>query len=261
MTELLKRSFFGLIYVVVIILALQSYNLTALLLTVFLIVALKEFSDLVQLNLKTILFPSLLIYFSSFLYHSGNIEQSSLKIILSFTLIVLFIPMLFFIFDKFSKDALSKFYLTIFYLPIPFALTLSFDLKMLLFVFFIIWSSDIFAYLFGKFLGKHKLAEKISPKKTVEGFLGGLFSSLAIGFLMVKITDWYTDFDDIFLLILILIIVMLGTLGDLLESKFKRLAGVKDSGKILPGHGGILDRLDSFMLAIPFVYAYLIIFG
>ena len=132
---------------------------------------------------------------------------------------------------------------------------------MLLFVFFIIWSSDIFAYLFGKFLGKHKLAEKISPKKTVEGFLGGLFSSLAIGFLMVKITDWYTDFDDIFLLILILIIVMLGTLGDLLESKFKRFAGVKDSGKILPGHGGILDRLDSFMLAIPFVYAYLIIFG
>ncbi|MDO4880669.1 MAG: phosphatidate cytidylyltransferase [Capnocytophaga sp.] len=117
----------------------------------------------------------------------------------------------------------------------------------------IIWASDTFAYLSGKNFGKHKLFPSVSPKKTIEGFIGGLLGAVLVAicfsFYSVK-TIWEWG-------VIALLLVVFGTFGDLVESKFKRMAGVKDSGTILPGHGGILDRLDSLIFTAPFLYLFL----
>jgi len=259
MKELLQRSLFGLIYALVVILSLQSYGSTALLLALFLIVGLKEFSRMVQIDFTTVLLPSIFIYLTAFLYHDQSVNDKVLQIAFGFSLLVLFVPLLYFIFNKLDLEKLSKSYVTIVYISIPFALALQLDSKLLLSVFFIIWASDSFAYLTGKNFGKHKLAEKISPKKTVEGVVGGLLGSMLVAYLIFHYSGWITMLKLPDFLILTTIIVIFGTLGDLLESRFKRLANIKDSGNVIPGHGGILDRLDSFILAIPFVFIFLLI--
>ncbi len=258
MKELLTRAFFGLLYVLVVVFALQNYNTTFILLGVFLVIGLFEYSKLVQLQFKIILIPAIFIFFTTFLFFKPErMHADVLTIAKSFSLLALFIPFIYFIFDKISKEDLGKFYVGIFYLAIPFSLSLGIGSKLLLAVFIIIWSSDSFAYLAGKNFGKHKLAEKISPKKTIEGFIGGLVGSVLVALLLQKYMDFSIHISLLVFVFLSLIIVIFGTLGDLLESKMKRQAGVKDSGNIIPGHGGILDRLDSFILAIPFVYFYL----
>ena len=125
-------------------------------------------------------------------------------------------------------------------------------------IFILIWVNDSFAYLVGKTLGRHKLFPSVSPKKTIEGSLGGLLFALVGAYLLgrfvpvLEITQW---------ILLGLILVIMGSFGDLIESKLKRAAGIKDSGAILPGHGGMLDRLDSLVFAAPFAYLTLIIFN
>jgi phosphatidate cytidylyltransferase len=258
MKELLTRSFFGLLYVLAVFFALMNYHSAFILLGLFLAIGLFEFSKLIKMPFKTILLPALFIFLSVYLtFHPEKIDEKVLKISYAFSLFTLFTPFIYFIFDKISVDILAKFYLGIFYLAIPFSIALSIDAKLLLAIFVIIWSSDSFAYLAGKNFGKHKLAEKISPKKTIEGLAGGMAGSIIVAFLLHKYTDFVTNLSLINFILLALIIVIFGTLGDLLESKFKRQAGVKDSGNIIPGHGGILDRLDSFILAVPFVYIFL----
>ena len=116
-----------------------------------------------------------------------------------------------------------------------------------------VWVNDSFAYLIGKNFGKQKLFPRISPKKTVEGFLGGLFFACIASYFIATFTETL-DFTK--WLILAIIVSVFGTLGDLIESKFKRQAEVKDSGVIMPGHGGLLDRLDSMIFAAPFVYMF-----
>lgn len=122
-------------------------------------------------------------------------------------------------------------------------------LAFILFAFLVVWTTDTGAYLFGRTFGKHKLWPVISPNKTIEGFIGGVLSSLLVPLVM----QFFVDFDfNIWIILLVTIILsMFGQLGDLVESGFKRHFGVKDSGKILPGHGGILDRFDSFMFVLP----------
>ncbi|WP_073218131.1 phosphatidate cytidylyltransferase [Aequorivita viscosa] len=131
-------------------------------------------------------------------------------------------------------------------------------------VFILMWSNDTFAYLIGKNFGKHKLLERVSPKKTIEGFLGGMLGALLAGFIIFNITKSYNLIDtekyELWVWICMAIIVsFFGTVGDLIQSKFKRQAGVKDSGIIMPGHGGMYDRLDSILYASPFIYAFLLI--
>ncbi len=121
-----------------------------------------------------------------------------------------------------------------------------------------IWCSDTGAYFSGVWLGKHKLFERISPKKTWEGLFGGLILALISGFVISRLTELLLLTDW---LIIAVIIVFAGTAGDLVESMFKRSAGVKDSGKILPGHGGVLDRFDSLFISAPFVFLYLLMTG
>lgn len=115
-----------------------------------------------------------------------------------------------------------------------------------------IWCNDTFAYICGKLLGKHKLYEKISPKKTIEGFVGGLIFTQIAAVIIFKYTDIQASLP--FWLLIGLGISVIGTIGDLVESKYKRQAGIKDSGSIMPGHGGILDRLDSILFAAPFLF-------
>lgn len=125
-------------------------------------------------------------------------------------------------------------------------------------IFLIIWMNDSFAYLIGKQFGKNKLYPSVSPKKTVEGAIGGFVFGLLAAVLIAQIDPLLSLYQW---LLLATVVVITGNLGDLLESKFKRVAGVKDSGAILPGHGGMLDRLDSLIFAAPFAYLLIIIFN
>ncbi len=121
----------------------------------------------------------------------------------------------------------------------------------------LIWLNDSAAYLVGSFIGKNKLYERISPGKTWEGTIGAAVITMACSYI---ISLWFPELAFIHWLVIALIVAVLGTAGDLVESMLKRQAGVKDSGKIMPGHGGILDRFDSLLFVSPFVYAYLQLF-
>ncbi len=116
---------------------------------------------------------------------------------------------------------------------------------------FLVWATDIGAYLIGRQFGRHLLAPKVSPKKTLEGSAGGLMFCMAMA-----ITFWYLVGEDSWItyVVLGLVIGISAQVGDLFESALKRSAGVKDSGKLIPGHGGILDRFDSLIFALPLVY-------
>jgi len=131
-------------------------------------------------------------------------------------------------------------------------------------LFSFVWVNDTFAYLVGIKFGKHKLFERISPKKTWEGFFGGLIFAIIAGFLFHYFTSSETacgtfPCDRFKWIGLAIVVVIFGTIGDLFESYLKRSLNVKDSGTILPGHGGLLDRLDSILFAAPAAMIYLIL--
>ncbi|MFI3317694.1 MAG: phosphatidate cytidylyltransferase [Rikenellaceae bacterium] len=120
---------------------------------------------------------------------------------------------------------------------------------------FITWANDSFAYLIGVSFGRHKIAPSISPKKSWEGFVGGVAGAMGVAALGAHLLG---DNLTIWLPIALIISIM-GMLGDLVESTFKRSTGIKDSGDLIPGHGGILDRFDALILSAPFVFVYLLI--
>lgn len=120
---------------------------------------------------------------------------------------------------------------------------------------FIIWANDVFAYLVGMTLGRHRLCERLSPKKSWEGFFGGLLGAVAMGLLAARLLGA----DYLAWAGLALVAAVMGVLGDLAESMLKRAAGVKDSGRLIPGHGGVLDRFDAMLLSAPFVLVYMLI--
>ncbi|MGZ4090837.1 MAG: phosphatidate cytidylyltransferase, partial [Bacteroidia bacterium] len=119
-------------------------------------------------------------------------------------------------------------------------------------IIFLIWSNDTFAYIGGSLFGKNKMIERVSPGKTWEGTIIGIFITFGLSFLF---NTFVFRLDPLTWPILGLIIPVLATIGDLVESKLKREAGIKDSGNIMPGHGGILDRFDSLIFVSPFVFA------
>ena len=126
----------------------------------------------------------------------------------------------------------------------------------------ILWATDTGAYFAGTFLGKHKLFERISPKKTWEGFIGGavLAGFIAFTYNLILLDYDHKYFTAIDLTVITIIIVIGGTFGDLVESLLKRSIEIKDSGSSIPGHGGFLDRFDGLFISAPFVVAYLEIF-
>ncbi len=123
----------------------------------------------------------------------------------------------------------------------------------MLFYIFIIWANDVFAYLVGMSIGRHRLCERLSPKKSWEGFFGGIIGAVAMGLVAARVLEGdYAAWGG-----LAVVAAVTGVLGDLVESMFKRAAGVKDSGSLIPGHGGVLDRFDAMLLSAPFVFVYL----
>jgi phosphatidate cytidylyltransferase len=150
------------------------------------------------------------------------------------------------------------------YIAAPFALTNylvfayepgSYHYVYILALFVFIWINDSFAYLTGMAFGKHRLFERISPKKSWEGFVGGAAFSIASSFVFAH---FYPNLSTMAWVGFSAITIIFGTWGDLFESLIKRTLGVKDSGNMIPGHGGILDRFDSTILAIPAVFVYLV---
>ena len=127
--------------------------------------------------------------------------------------------------------------------------------RLLLFALVITWAADTTAYFVGRGVGKHPLAPHISPKKTWEGSIGSMFGSLLVAYAF----SYWIHIPLIHLLIMAVLGNIAGQMGDLLESAYKRSAGVKDSGGLLPGHGGILDRIDALILCIPVIWYYLVL--
>lgn len=266
MKELLTRSLTGLIFVSLLIFSV-FYSQTAILavFTIFGLVCMFEFSKLI--NLKGIVqYIIFLIIIGVFVFWKQLQPDIKIK---EATLILLVFSMfvsLFLIRDLFTKKViplfrLKKYLLTTFYMSSSFAFLLLipsvaevYEPCIILGSFLLVWVNDSFAYLTGKNFGRQKLFARISPKKTVEGFLGGLLFSCIASYFIAKFTETLSFSSW---LILAIIISSIGTIGDLIQSKFKRQANVKDSGSILPGHGGIFDRLDSMIFSAPFIYLFL----
>ena len=126
-----------------------------------------------------------------------------------------------------------------------------FDPSLILLMFILTWTFDTFAYLLGVKFGKHKIMPSVSPKKSWEGFVGGYIFTIVAAYITSK---YFLPIDFYLALIVSIFLPFTATLGDFLESHYKREAGVKDSGNFIPGHGGMLDRMDAFMITIPAIY-------
>ncbi len=262
MKETLIRALSGLLYIVLLIACFYNQHALIILFFVFGLVCMGEFKKLIQLKsiIPYIIFVVLYVVFGYWqLVLNSNVGLDEATQIL---MVVTIFVELFLIKDLFSNKTIPlfssrRFILTTFYLSSAFVflvLIANYNSNILLGAFILVWVNDSFAYLVGKNFGKQKLFEKISPKKTVEGFLGGLFFSCIASYFIANLTE---TLNFTYWLILSIIISVFGTLGDLIESKFKRQASVKDSGAIMPGHGGLLDRLDSIIFAAPFIYLFL----
>lgn len=176
------------------------------------------------------------------------------------------LPLMFELYRK-SKTPIANVGITyagVIYAALPMALLMFFPLILgdgewkpwsVIFYIFIIWANDVFAYLFGITLGKHRLFERISPKKSWEGFFGGLLGAMVMGYVAAVVLD-----ANVAMWIgLALIAAITGVFGDLVESLLKRSVDMKDSGNIIPGHGGWLDRFDALIYSVPFAFMYLVI--
>jgi len=266
MNETLKRLLSGVVYVALLIIA-TSYSVDSfyLLFGIFMIIAIHEFCQLVHLN-KIV--PIILGAAAYCIASQFRTNQTNDHLLLLATLFVSVKCLLLLFNSKKEKfDTLSKYVYTIGYGILPFIIITKIPFsdniyrpKIIISIFILIWTNDTFAYIVGKSIGKHKLIERISPKKTIEGFIGGILFSIIAGILISKFyfqpKPNYLITSIVIWTISAIIISIFSTLGDLIESKFKRIAGVKDSGNIMPGHGGILDRLDSIIFVAPFVYLF-----
>uniref|UniRef100_UPI000C833242 phosphatidate cytidylyltransferase n=1 Tax=Vibrio splendidus TaxID=29497 RepID=UPI000C833242 len=127
--------------------------------------------------------------------------------------------------------------------------------KLVMFVCLLVWAADSGAYFSGKSFGKRKMAPAVSPNKTIEGLIGGIITAVIIAWIFADLFDIQFS-SPLHMIVITLVTVVISVLGDLVESMFKRVSGVKDSSNLIPGHGGILDRIDSLTAAFP-VFALL----
>lgn len=271
MKESNKRIISGLIFGGVFIASLYTHVSFAILTFIFGIISTKEFNKLTNQKGIGYYIAFSIIYsyfaFTEFLLNSNNQPNSWFNDLKDTLLILSIFVSLFLLRDLFSSKNLTsvfvkKYFRFVFYITSSFIFIYLianfngfYDPSIILGCFILIWVNDSFAYIVGKNFGKQKLFYSISPHKTVEGFLGGLFFCCISASLVSRYIDDSISTPN--WLTMAIIISIFGTLGDLIESKFKRESNVKDSGKIMPGHGGILDRLDSIIFASPYVYLFL----
>ena len=258
MNEVLKRTLSGIVYIALLVGTILFSELSFLLLFgLFFLLAVYEFCKLFQID-KTIGFIIAILIGSSFFFvHNSELNSIYLTILPFSCYLILDLFK-----NNFSTDHsfIQKIIHLTGYVVVPFLILTQLPFNnneyapyILLSIFVMIWCNDTFAYICGRLFGKHKLYEKISPKKTIEGFIGGLMFTQIAAFMVFKFLP-AQSVSLIFWLIIGLTVSIMGTLGDLIESKYKRQANVKDSGSIMPGHGGILDRLDSVLFAAPFLF-------
>jgi phosphatidate cytidylyltransferase len=273
MSTTLTRALSGAVYVLLLIGAtLYSPYSFLLLFGILLLFSIVEFCKLIQLKP---MFPMIIGMIAFILFNLNNTVKTN-EILLLIAALFVSARALLFLFEKQTKqlDRNSKFVFLIGYLIIPIIiftkipfinldsnfinveLENSYHRNTIIGILTIIWTNDTFAYIVGRTIGKNKLFERISPKKTIEGFIGGLFFSVITGIVFAKFFNNDPNETTFKWTIIAIIVSVFGTLGDLIESKFKRNAGVKDSGSIMPGHGGFLDRLDSIIFVAPFVYLF-----
>ncbi|WP_138159045.1 phosphatidate cytidylyltransferase [Peptoniphilus catoniae] len=164
---------------------------------------------------------------------------------------VLVVSFIMFLFGNYSTSDLTHTVFIFIYVPFIFNLFSQLPRKFFIMVFLIAFITDTFAYLIGSTFGKHKLIEKVSPKKSIEGAVGGVLGCLII----TLIYSYYVGLNiNLELLFLIVASSIMAQLGDLFASKIKRITGIKDYSNLLPGHGGLMDRFDSVIMVIPMVY-------
>lgn len=268
MRKLLRRAISGFIFVSVLIFAiLFSKNTFISLFFILMLFCLYEFTKMIKLKSA---FPytigTLLFIFGNIL----NVENSTLKLYVELIGVILFLTIFItfasILFAKKEDDVvihLGKIFLSIIYIVVPFTLMVQIPFlntnynyinTTILGVFILIWTNDTFAFLVGKNIGKHKLLERISPNKTIEGFVGGMFFTFVMSFILA---NYFTSLSLVQWVVIAAIVSIFGVLGDLIESMFKRQAKVKDSSNFIPGHGGFLDRFDSVIFAAPFIFIYL----
>jgi phosphatidate cytidylyltransferase len=203
----------------------------------------------------------LLIFALTFMVEKERLPNEYLYLIFPLVSLTLFIK-LYKKTDKKPFTGVAFTYLGLFYVAAPFSLlnlaVFSVDAvyhyEILVGCLLILWASDTGAYFAGTRFGKTKLFERVSPKKSWEGFLGGAFSAIAVAFIL---SQYFVVLEDWKWLVIAGIIIIAGTYGDLIESLFKRSIEIKDSGSILPGHGGFMDRFDGLLLSAPFITAFL----
>lgn len=263
MREIYKRSLSGLLYVGTVCGSiLLSRHAFLLLMLVFGFLCLIELQRL--LKLKS-LFSFVLLFGLFYFFAYTNPDEIYILLFLFASLVVKLILLRDLLVVRRIKLFESKKYLlAIFYLIASvcfMALMANFlgeySPELILGIFLLIWINDSFAYLIGKNFGKNKLFRRISPNKTWEGFFGGVLFSCVGAYLIYIFTETFTASMWIWIA---LITSIFGTFGDLIQSKLKRQADVKDSGTLLPGHGGLFDRLDSILFASTFIYGFLMIY-
>jgi phosphatidate cytidylyltransferase len=271
LSTFLQRTVTGAIYVAAVVGSiLLSSTLFFLLFFAVNIFTLKEFSSMMKTGSRISLQKHVLIICGSIAYLL--ISLSSMHLIpLKTALPVLAIPLLLMITELYRNEQqplmnVAGAMLAIVYISVPFAL-LNFmpayqnithaPTPWLLLAFFVVlWINDTFAYLTGKLMGKHHIFKRISPKKTWEGTIGGILFSLAAGYVFAQFSTILMTWQW---LTLAGLIAVSGIFGDFTESMFKRSFNIKDSGHILPGHGGLLDRFDSLLFAAPAAIIFLFI--
>jgi len=266
MNNLIKRTLTGSVFVLIIVGAIMINNYVFA--AIFVLIcgfSLLEFHKItnnqidINVNKWSALFGGVLLFTCSFLYASNKFS-SIIFLLYGLYLMFVLVTELY----RFKQNPIHNwayFILGQLIIALPFSL-LNFILYIndyqpliLLSVFITIWVNDTGAYITGVTFGKHRLFERISPKKSWEGFIGGAFFAMISGYIFSLIIP--IEISLINWIIISEIIVLFGTYGDLVESLIKRTIGVKDSGNIMPGHGGLLDRFDSMLFAAPAVYIYL----
>lgn len=272
MSNLLQRSLTGFVFVLAIIGGLIFSKFGFLIL--FLIILVFSLWEFYNLSHRAIARPQKyfgiligVMYFIANYAYAGHAVDA--KIFSLFIPLVVFV----FIFELYRKSKrpfnnIAFTLLGLLYIAVPISMfnyfvfhytnQIVYNYKILLGFFFLLWANDTGAYLVGVSIGRNKLFERISPKKTWEGFIGGVIVTLGVGYI---ISRYFTALALDQWLTIALLVAILATLGDLVESMFKRSLNIKDSGKILPGHGGVLDRFDGVFLAAPIIYAYLQFFN
>jgi phosphatidate cytidylyltransferase len=251
-----KRTLWGAVYAAVLIAVFGFSSISPIVLSIFTLLLLNELATIQKMESRfpLLTFPWILLSLGAFSGFGGTKEIVASTIIytilLSFTLLRAKQPAL----------EIRRGLFAIAYIWVPLVFTIQNATKhpeLILFIFVMIWSSDSMAYLFGRFFGKRPLAPTLSPKKTIEGMIGGIIGTIVIGL----IANHYWGLMPVHIAAsLALSVSITAPLGDLVASAIKREAGVKDSGVFLPGHGGALDRLDSFITAAPvalILYQYL----